>query len=129
MSDRKMSDFVLFPWLQFTLVLKLRNFDFESHWNTLIYLDKKGVRFEYIHIYIYIYIFIEYIQNVWFCFISIVWVHFSRLKVIEIVLYNLIKKISCQIEYVPWKDLWFISFSLYSLTSVIKLRNFNFKGH
>ena len=36
-----MSDFVSFPLLGFTLVIKLRNFDFESHWNTLIFLIKK----------------------------------------------------------------------------------------
>ena len=27
----------------FTLVIKLRNFDFESHWNTLIFFDKKDM--------------------------------------------------------------------------------------
>ena len=31
MSDRKMSDFVLLPFLGFTLVMELRNFDFKSH--------------------------------------------------------------------------------------------------
>ena len=36
-----MSDFASFPLLAFTLVIKLRNFDFESHWNTLIFFDKK----------------------------------------------------------------------------------------
>ena len=34
MSNGKMSDFVSFPFFGFTLVVKLRNFDFESHWNT-----------------------------------------------------------------------------------------------
>ena len=50
MPHEKMSDFVLFLWFGFTLVIKLRNFDFESHWNTSIYFDKKryGVRFEYV---------------------------------------------------------------------------------
>ena len=69
MSHRKMSDFVSIPLFGFTLVIKLRNFDFESHWNTLIFFDKKryGVRFEYVPW-----------KNVWFCFISIVWVHFSH---------------------------------------------------
>ena len=46
-SHGKMSDFVSFPLLGFTLVIKLRNFDFESHWNTLIFFDKKNdVRFD-----------------------------------------------------------------------------------
>ena len=69
MSHGKMSDFVSFPLFGFTLVIKLRNFDFESHWNTLIFFDKKryGVRFEYVPW-----------KNVWFCFISIAWVHFSH---------------------------------------------------
>ena len=31
MSHEKMSDFALFPLFGFTLVIKLRNFDFESH--------------------------------------------------------------------------------------------------
>ena len=43
-----MSDFVSFPRFGFTLVMKMRNFDFESHWNTLKCFDKNGVRFEYI---------------------------------------------------------------------------------
>ena len=60
-SHEKMSDFVLFPLFRFTLVIKLRNFDFESHWNTLIYFDKKryAVRFKYVPW-----------KDVWFCFIS-----------------------------------------------------------
>ena len=69
MSHGKMSDFVSIPLFGFTLVIKLRNFDFESHWNILIFFNKKryGVRFEYVPW-----------KNVWFCFISIVWVHFSH---------------------------------------------------
>ena len=65
----KMSYFVLFPLFGFSSVIKLRNFDFESHWNTLILFDKKnyGVRFEYV-----------LQKDAWFCFISIVWVHFSH---------------------------------------------------
>ena len=31
MSHSKLSDFVSFPLFGFTLVIKLRNFDFESH--------------------------------------------------------------------------------------------------
>ena len=41
MSHGKMSDFVSFTLFGFTLVIKLRNSDFESHWNTLICFDKK----------------------------------------------------------------------------------------
>ena len=69
MSHGKMSDFVSFPLFGFTLVIKLRNFDFESHWNIFIIFDKEryGVRFEYVPW-----------KNVWFCFISIVCVHFNH---------------------------------------------------
>ena len=62
-------DFVSFSLFEFTLVIKLRNFDFESHWNALIIFRKKmySVRFEYVPW-----------KNVWFCFISIILVHFSH---------------------------------------------------
>ena len=65
----KMSDFVSIPLFGFTLVIKLRNFDFESHWNISLFFDKEryGVRFEYVPW-----------KNVWFCFISNVWLHFSH---------------------------------------------------
>ena len=40
MSREKISDFVSFLLFGFPSVLKLGNFDFESHWNTLIFLIK-----------------------------------------------------------------------------------------
>ena len=40
MSHEKMSDFVSFPYFGFTLIIKLRKFDFESHGNALKFLDK-----------------------------------------------------------------------------------------
>ena len=69
MSHRKMSDFVSFSLFGITLAIKLRNFDLESHRNILIFFNKKryGVRFEYVSW-----------KNVLFCFIPIVWVHFSH---------------------------------------------------
>ena len=44
----KMFDFVSLPLLGFNLVIKLRNFNVESHLNTLVFFDKKryGVRLE-----------------------------------------------------------------------------------
>ena len=50
MIYEKMHDFVSFLLFGFILVIKLRNFDFEGHWNTLIFFDKKryAVRFEYV---------------------------------------------------------------------------------
>ena len=41
LSHPKMSDYVLFPLFGFTLTIKLQNFDFESHSNTLIFFYKK----------------------------------------------------------------------------------------
>ena len=41
MSHGKMSDFVSIPLFGLILVIKLRNFNFESHWNILVFLDKK----------------------------------------------------------------------------------------
>ena len=63
MSHGKIAHFVSFLLLGFTLVIKLRNCDFESHWNTLMFFTKKryGVRFQYV-----------LWKNVSFCFISIV---------------------------------------------------------
>ena len=40
-SHGKMTDFVSIPLFGFTLVIKLGNFNFESHWNTLISFYKK----------------------------------------------------------------------------------------
>ena len=50
MSRGKISDFLLFLLFGFTLVIKLRNFNFESHLNTLIFFDKKmyDVKFDYV---------------------------------------------------------------------------------
>ena len=51
MTDLSMSHgkIVSFPMFGFTSVIKLRNFDFESHGNTLIFFDKKNdARFEYV---------------------------------------------------------------------------------
>ena len=50
-SQGKMSDFVSFPLFRFILVMNLRSFDFEGHWNTLIFFDIKkryGVRFGFV---------------------------------------------------------------------------------
>ena len=41
MSHGKMSDFVSCPLFRFTLVIKLRNFDFVSHRNSLTFFDQK----------------------------------------------------------------------------------------
>ena len=50
MSRGKIPDFLLFLLFGFTLVIKLRNFNFESHLNTLIFFGKKmyDVKFDYV---------------------------------------------------------------------------------
>ena len=47
MPHGKMSDLVSFPMFGFTLLIKLRNFDFESHLNTFL-IKKNDVTFEYV---------------------------------------------------------------------------------
>ena len=44
-SHGKMSGFVSFSFFAFTLVIKLKNFDFENKWNTLIFFYKKDFFF------------------------------------------------------------------------------------
>ena len=68
MSHEKMFDFVSLALLEFTSVIKLRNFGFESHWNTSIFFIKMYMTSD---------LNVSW-KNVWFCFISIVWVHFSH---------------------------------------------------
>ena len=41
MTNGKMADFVSYPLFGFTLVKNMKNFDFESHQNNLIFFDKK----------------------------------------------------------------------------------------
>ena len=51
MSHGKTTDFVSIPLFGFNLVIKMRNFDFESHWNILMFfvkIKRYGVRFEYV---------------------------------------------------------------------------------
>ena len=128
MSHGKMSDFVSFPLFGFTLVIKLRNFDFKSHLNVFIFFDKEryGVRFEYAPW-----------KNVWFCFISIVWVHFSH-KIEKfrfeshrntLLFLNKKKDMLSDFNMSHGKMSDFVSFPLFGFTLVIKLRNFDFESH
>ena len=63
----KMPDCVSFPLFEFTLVIKLRNYEFESHLNTIMFLTIKYMtsNFQYVSW-----------KSFWFYFIYIVWVHF-----------------------------------------------------
>ena len=69
MSHGKISNFDSFPLFALTLIIKLWNFDFESHWNTLMIFDKKryDIRFEYVTW-----------KYVWFCFIFIASIQFLQ---------------------------------------------------
>ena len=62
MYHGRMPDFVSFPLFGFTFVIKLSNFNIESHWKTLIFFLSKryGIRFEYV-----------LWKYVWLCFISL----------------------------------------------------------
>ena len=85
-----------------TLAMKLKDLDFESHWNVFSILSpmKHDVRFEYVPW-----------KNFWFCFISIVWFPFSlktgkfwfwkSLKYFNIFDKNLY---DVRFKYVPWKN-------------------------
>ena len=127
-SHGNMSDFASFSLLGFTSVIKLKNFDFENHWNTLIFFDKKiyDVRFEYVPW-----------NNVWFCFISIV---FGSHFVIKLRNFDFESHWNTLIffdkKYMPSDSImWhgkvsdFTSLSLFRLNFVIKLKNFNFESY
>ena len=43
MSHEKMSDFVSFPLFEFTLVIKLKNFNIEGHWKTSMFLINRNM--------------------------------------------------------------------------------------
>ena len=112
MSLGKMFDFVSFLLFGFTLVIYLRNFDFENHSNTLIFFEKKicGLRFAYVPW-----------KNVWFCFISIAWVHFSHNKTEKSRFWNSMKYFNIfdkkihdvQIWiFLSWKNVWFCLISI-----------------
>ena len=94
MSHAKMSNFVSIPLLGFTVVIKLGSFDFECHWNTLIFFDKEryDVKIEYVAW-----------KNVWFCFISIVWVHFRNDFRLDYVLLN---SVWFDWSFFVWVEFW-----------------------
>ena len=114
----KMSDFVSFPWFGFILVIKLRNFNFESHWGTLICPDEKSVRFEYVPW-----------KNFWFCFIFIFLFFSHRIEQISsnwnTSIYFDKKRYSVTFEYVPWKNVWLCFISIVWVHFSHKTENFN----
>ena len=95
MSHKKKPGFVSFPLFGFTVVIKLRNVGFKSHWNTWVFFDRKiyGVRFEYASW-----------DNVWFCFISIVLVHCSH-KTEKCWFWKSLKYLNV-FQYKKWCQIW-----------------------
>ena len=96
MYHRKMYDFVSFPLLAFTLLQKLRNFDFESYSDTLIFFDKTK----------WCQIWINPIKQclIWFnlrCFSSILVISSEIQSVIEIVQCFPIKESVVKSKFVP----------------------------
>ena len=76
-SNVRMSGFISFPLFRFTLAIKLRNFELESHLNTLIFFDKKryDVRFKFLQKKNIKFFFFD---NFFFFFFF--WIHFSHIK-------------------------------------------------
>ena len=67
-TNEKMSDFVSYLLFRFTLVIKLRNVDFQGHWNTFLYSKINDVRFEHV-----------LSNSVWFGLGFVVWLRFWQL--------------------------------------------------
>ena len=59
----EMSKFATLPMFDFTLVIKLTSFDFESNWNNFFQSKINDIRFEY-----------DLSNNVWFGLSLVVWV-------------------------------------------------------
>ena len=123
MSHRKTSDFVSFLLLGFTLVIKVKNFDFESHWNALIYFDKKKycVRFEWKN---------DFVLLLLFWFILVIQLrNFDFESHRDTLIYIDRNRYGVGFQYVPRKNAYFISFPWFGFILVAKLKNFNFEGH
>ena len=122
MSQGKMSDFVSFLLFRFTLVIKLRNFDFESHWNTLIFFGRKrhGIIFEYVPL---TYLNMFHIPLFLFTLVTKPWNFNFESHWNTLILFN--KKNDVRCEYFLSNSIWFcLSFS--ALVEFWQ-RNTNFK--
>ena len=111
MSHRKMSGCVSFPLFGGTLVIKLRNFNFESHWNSLILFDKKVMVSD-----------LNMSQGKMFDFLSFQLIGFTlviKLRSFDFeshwntLIYFDKKRCGVRFEYVLWKNI------LFSLISII----------
>ena len=126
MSYGKLSDFVSFLLLEFTLIIKLRNFDFENHCNTLRFFGKKhDLRYEYTPW-----------RNV--CFVSFPLLGFTLvIKVRNVdskshgntVIFFDKKHMRLYLNMPHGKMSDIVSPPLFRLTLVIKFRNFHFENY
>ena len=97
----EMSNFVSFPLFGLSLVIKLRNFDFESHWNTLLFFFLKQKWCQ-------IWMSCQFL--IWFklCCVSIIWVISLEMQIL-----NLIEIVNIfELQNLLWdQDLsqWFLS--------------------
>ena len=120
-------DYISFLLFQFTLVRNLRNFNFESHWNTLIFFNKKYMTSDL------------NMSNVKMAdFVSFPLLGFNlvmKLRFYFEIHWNTLiffdkKRYGIRFEYVPWKNVWFCFISIVCIhCNHIKLRNFNFESH
>ena len=115
-------DFISLYLILLTFAMRLKSANGKSHWNVLIFCDH--VRFEYVHY-----------KNVWFCFVSIVWFHFSH-KIENFQLWKSLKyfnmfwfKKLLDLNMSHGKMSDFVSFPLFGFTLVIKLRNSDFESN
>ena len=112
----KISDFVSFPFFGFALVIKLRNIDVESHWNTLIFFDQKNIW-----------------RQIWLCPVE---KNFSD-KTEQVRFGKPLKCFNIFWLKMIWRQIWIcprekclILFHFHCLfTLVLKLRNFDFESH
>ena len=116
--------FIPMAWVDF--FIKLRNFDFESHWDTLICFNKEKLAdlnmsntkmFDFVPFSSFGFTLVLPLKN--FDFES----HWS------ISIYFGKKRYGVRFKYVPWKNVCFCLFPLFGFTLVIKLRNSDFESH
>ena len=86
--------------------MKLKDANYKSHWNILVIATNE----KWCQIWIF---WICPMENVWFCFTSIVWVHFSH-KTEKFWFWKSLKQFNVfdkkrygvRFKYAPWKNVW-----------------------
>ena len=86
--------------------MKLKDANYKSHWNILVFATNE----KWCQIWIF---WICPMENVWFCFTSIVWVYFSH-KTEKFWFWKSLKQFNVfdekrygvRFKYAPWKNVW-----------------------